>query len=746
MHIALAVVMAALAAMPATVEAQTTGAQTPQKPGGQPPAPAAAAPQPTAEEATNAGWTGTIDFGVRGTSFDGDGARFERYRDLGNGLFLEQVRALREGKGWLFELQGEHVGRRDQRFSGAAVDPGKLKVSFMWDQIPMLLSRTTRTLYSGIGTGVLTIDDPLQAQVQAQASALLQVFGQFGREFDTKTRRHLADGAFEYFATEALTFKTNFRRTDRKGTIPFGGSFGHSSLVELPAPTDHNLSEFDASAEYVRDPLLVRGGYNGSWFHNDQTSLTFDNPFRATDIAGTPSRGRLTLPPSSSFMGVNGLASVKLPYRSRATAYASLGFLKDAGDPLVPQTINTANATAPLERSTVEGAAHTSSINLSFVSRPKRYTDLTLRYRTYEYDNRTPEMALSQRVAYDNAPSAISPPIHTEPYGVARNTFDADVRLIAGARTSAGIGYTRVGEDRTHRIFESTTDHVMRLTFDTMSRQWLSLRSKYEHAQRRGVGIAQGQELLASIGEQPALRHFDIASRDRDRVTIIGSITPTAFLTTSLTFAAGKDDYLESVFGLRDNTHQVFGAGADVAATDRASVGLSYSYEEYNALQRSRQANPGVQFTDPSRNWAADSTDRTHSLLLNADIARIAEKVDLRFSYDFSRARARYNYITGPVADRTLPEEVPVPTTLPTPSELPPTLSELRRGTADLTYSLTNRVSVGVSYWYEQYRVTDFTLDVDANPDLVRGQALLIGYLYRPYTANTGWVRLIYRW
>ena len=38
--------------------------------------------------------------------------------------------------------------------------------------------------------------------------------------------------------------------------------------------------------------------------------------------------------------------------------------------------------------------------------------------------------------------------------------------------------------------------------------------------------------------------------------------------------------------------------------------------------------------------------------------ARIADKVDLRFSYDFSRARARYDYITGPVADRTLPEEV----------------------------------------------------------------------------------------
>jgi len=42
--------------------------------------------------------------------------------------------------------------------------------------------------------------------------------------------------------------------------------------------------------------------------------------------------------------------------------------------------------------------------------------------------------------------------------------------------------------------------------------------------------------------------------------------------------------------------------------------------------------------------------------------------------------------------------------------------------------------------------VTDFTLDFDANPELARGQALLMGFLSRPYTANIGWVRLLYRW
>jgi MtrB/PioB family decaheme-associated outer membrane protein len=749
-----------LAFGPVAAAAQTTSAQgaapaSGQAPAQKPPAPPPAGPpapaqpaadQPAVDEAADRTWSGTFDVGVRGSSVSGDRGRFERYRDLGDGLFLDGVRVHREHAGVLFDLLADHVGRRDQRYEADAVKPGRAKGSFLWDQIPMLLSERTRTLFTGIGSGTLEIDNALQAQGQASPASLTDVFKRSNVEFVTRTRRHIAQGTFEYDANDALSFTASFRNTNRSGTIPFGGSFGHSSLVELPAPTEHNLADFDASAEYARDPLILRAGYTGSWFHNDITSVVFDNPFRAVDITSGSSRGRLSLAPSNSQFGVNGMAAVKLPYKSRVTAYASLGMLQDAGDPIIPQTVNSANTTLPLDRTTVEGEARFTTVNLSFVSRPRRYIDFTMRYRSYDYDNRTPEFALAQRVAYDNAPSTVSPPTHSEPFGVLRHTFDVDFRLVPRGRTSAGIGYTRTAEERTHRIFESTTDNLLRLTFDALTRRWFSVRTKYEHSERRGEGIAEGIQELVAIGEQPGMRHYDIANRNRNRVTVIGSVTPTAYLTTSVSVAAGKDDYLESEFGLRDNTHKVFSAGADLAASDRVSVGLSYSYEDYDALSRSRQANPGAEFNDPSRNWAADTSDRTHSVILSADVARIAGKVDLGFSYDFNRGRARYNYITGPVPNRTLPEEVVVPTTLPTPTALPPTLSELTRGTVDAAYVLTSRLSVGVSYWYERFRVNDFTLDIDANPDLVRGQALLIGYLYEPYTANTGWLRLIYRW
>lgn len=690
--------------------------------------------------------TGRVDLGVRGSSIDGDAARYERYRDLGDGLFLESFQWQRLTDRWLFDLSADHVGREDQRYTADAIDPGRLKLRVQWDQIPMLLSRTTRTLFNEGPIDQLTIDDPIQQQVQAGAP-LAPLFDASARGFEISTRRNIAEASLEYIATTELTLRGNFRHTNRDGAIPYGGSFGHSSLVELQAPVEHRLTDFDTAAEFQRGDLLVRGGFTGSLFHNEATTLAFDSPFRFTDTTSSSSRGRLSLPPSNSYVTVHGMASVSLPRRSRATAFVSVGSLKDAGDPLMPQTINTANSPDPPERQTVNGEARTTAMNLSFTSRPTSLVGFDVRYRTYEYDNQTPELALTQRVSYDNAVSNLAEPLHTHPYSVSRQTFDADVNVRPRARLSTGVGFSAVTEDRTHRIFESTTDYGARVWFDTVGNQYFTIRTKYEHRRRRAdANLAEVAEELLAVGEQPGMRHFDIAERDRDRFTVSTAVFPTADLVLNLSLGAGKDDYVASEFGLRDNTHTVMTAGFDTAVSETMSYGASYSFERYNALSRSRQANPGAQFNDPSRNWATDSTEKVHSFLVTVGAEDIAERVSVDVVYDYNRARSVYNYITGPVVSRTLPEEVIVETTLPPPDQLPPTFNELHRATTDVVIAVNDRVSIGVSHWFERYRVEDFTLDAQANQELVRGSVVLLGYLYRPYTANTFWGRIIYRW
>ena len=135
-----------------------------------------------------------------------------------------------------------------------------------------------------------------------------------------------------------------------------------------------------------------------------------------------------------------------------------------------------------------------------------------------------------------------------------------------------------------------------------------------------------------------------------------------------------------------------------------------------------------------------------HAVIANAEFKNIAEKVDLSFSWDYNRTRATYEYITGAVSDRTLPEEAIVPTTLPTPVALPPVKSDLSRGTVDAVYNINRRISIGVTYWYDKYDVEDFTLDSQAQSTLTAGNNILLYYTYAPYTAHTTWGRLMFRW
>ncbi len=691
---------------------------------------------------------GWADFGVRGTSITGDSARYERYRDLGDGLFLEGFKLRSESKGWFFDFDASHVARSDQRYIGRFTRPGQFKGWAMWDQIPMLLSRTTRTPYTLVNGNEFRLDDAIQLQLQNLSTTLrpaaLLALVNGASVFDLKSKRHSGEGGFEFLPVPEASLRVNFKHTTREGAQPFGGSFGHGQVVEFAAPIDHALTDFDGSAEYERGRMLLRAGYSGSWFTNNVTSVLFDNPLRATDIAGTASAGRLSLPVSSTRLGVNGMISIKMPKKSRLTAYAAFSTLKDDNGLVLPQTSNTAvlALAGPPDRTAINGEAKTTAANVSFVSRPSDLVSVNVRYRYFDYNNRTPEYHQTLRVSYDG--SVATRDVRSEPFGLLRHTLDADIKFTPKGPVALTLGATRHQEDRTHRIFESTVDNSMRIKVDTLSTGLVSVRAMYEYAQRRGEGF--DVKILTDVTEQPGMRHFDLAERDRNRFTLVGSFMPVTNWALNVSTAIGRDDYLNSEFGLRDNNHNVYSAGFEGSPSERFNVGASYSFEDYNSLQRSRQANPGAQTLDPSRNWATDAGDKVHSILLNADVLKIAEKLDLFFRYDYNRTRANYEYITGAVANRTLPEEAIVPSTLPTPVALPEIKSDLTRGSVDAVYEINRHISLGVTYWYDKYDVQDFTLDSAAQSAVVTGNNVLLYYTYAPYKAHTTWGRVIVKW
>jgi MtrB/PioB family decaheme-associated outer membrane protein len=673
---------------------------------------------------------GTVDFGARVFDVTGDPARDQRYRDLRSGPSIDRVRYTNDQQIWVLDAGADHVGYRDQRYFANYRRAGRVKASFEWNEIPLFNSTTTSSPLVEVSTGVFRLDDTVQSNIQSGAAPFSSVVP-LAKTFDLRSRREIAAFHLDITPAPSLDLKLNVTSTARKGAQPWGVGFGFSNVVEVPAPLKHRTTDIGTAVEWGNSQGMLRVGYDGSWFRNPVESLIVDNPLRVTDIATDTSQGRMALWPSSSANSVNTAGSIKFPGRSRATAYLSVGNWKENAA-LIPYTINTAIAPIPLDRPTAEADARITAMNYTVTSSPAPKVWLNARFKRYDFDNRTPEFHITNYVRTDQVVSASRLGV-TEPLGYVRDNFDADASYSPLPFTALRLGYSREEIDRTHRYVEKTTDNIVRGTVDFSGNAYVTLRGVYEHSKRTGTGL--DEEVLDEIGEQATLRQFDISDRDRDRVSAIVQLTPIPELGITASIAGGNDRRPEAEFGLTHNVNRVYAFSVDAVPRDGTSFGASYGFEDYKSVQNSRQANPGVQFEDPTRNWSTNGFERVHTANVSADLLKIAPKTEVRLSYDFSRSKARYDYV------------LPVNTTLAAVSQLPPLFHELHHGVVDARYLVRRDMSIGLVYWYDRYRVDDFALDSDVlnRIDVATG-LLLLANSYRPYRSNMFTVRLTYLW
>jgi len=230
------------------------------------------------------------------------------------------------------------------------------------------------------------------------------------------------------------------------------------------------------------------------------------------------------------------------------------------------------------------------------------------------------------------------------------------------------------------------------------------------------------------------MRHYDLADRTRNRFTGQVDFIPNEVWTISFSGGAGKDNYPNSYFGLQDSTFQTFSIGADLRQPNGLGAGGSYNYEHYAGLQRSRSASPGAEFDDPKRDWTADSQENVNYFSIYAMPPRFNRNTEARLSYDFSYAEGKYDQAVvagGP---------------LPTPSPLPKVYNKLQQLHIDVRHRLNKQLAATFSYLYEPFRVYDFAFDQSVVNGIAQPSSLVLGYVYRPYTANSFNFGVRYLW
>jgi MtrB/PioB family decaheme-associated outer membrane protein len=697
-------------------------------------------PQAASTGSPEAGEGGNVaEFSARGTSFtDGsDEARFMRYRDLRNGGTLDLLRFTKSTDAVVYNLQGDHLGYRDTRVSASVNRFGRLKASFEFNQIPLFFSDTTKTLFTQQdgSPNILRLADSVQTNLQnLPAAAKASFYNSLDAQavpFDLRLKRSIADFKATYSATKSLDLNVALRSTAKDGNQPWAGTFGFSDAVELAVPIDTRTTDLGLGLEWAGSRGSARVGYDGSFFRNTLETLVWDNPLRITDSPTLgPLQGRESLWPDSDMNtgSVSGL--VNLPRRSRVTAYISVGsWTQD--NPLIPFTVNSALPSIGLDRPTSDAKARVTSMNYSFTSRPLTDVSFMARYRTYDFDNRTPVFHMLQTVAYDTSVAAY-PHGGTSPYSIDRKTGDAEVSWTGLRHAALRAGYTHEAIEQTFREFDTTAENTVRLSADTMGLSWISLRAVYEHAKRTGSGF--DEQSLDDTGEQVSLRRFDISDRTSNRVSFIAQVTPVSAFSINSLISAGNEDRGAGVFGLRSNDNRGYQIGFDYVPKPSVSLGASYERERYSSLQASRQANPGVQFDDPTRDWTTHGDDTASTFNASLDLIKLVRKTDVRMAYDLSHAESLYIYGLAPNS------------TLAPPVQLPAVVNELQRATLDVRYHFTKHVGAGVVYWYDKYSVNDFAMNPQTLNTIAQPSFVMIGYMYRPYTANTLSGRFTYYW
>ena len=172
---------------------------------------------------------------------------------------------------------------------------GRFKINGLWDEIPQFYSVDTRTAFTSPGEGVLVLDDartggeepqrlPPDLAAVRSARAARHRHRSRQRDADDTRRRHRRVHDDEALGRAAVGSELRVQRTTTKWRC-----------LTDPGPTTWT----SVRSGRTRAPM-IRAAYNGSWFHNLDDTLTWDNPLQLTDTTSAPGHGRTALWPSNS--------------------------------------------------------------------------------------------------------------------------------------------------------------------------------------------------------------------------------------------------------------------------------------------------------------------------------------------------------------------------------------------------------------------------------------------------------------
>jgi MtrB/PioB family decaheme-associated outer membrane protein len=470
-----------------------------------------------------------------------------------------------------------------------------------------------------------------------------------------------------YTPTPGWTFSARYTSQNVNGDRAFGTAInGFTNVVELAEPIDYQVHNLEFGAEYATERWTLGLKYNGSLFHNNTSTLVWDNPFApglgsgCADAADLTCRGRLDLYPSNQAHNITMTGTANLPFKTNFLSTFSYGWrLQD--DHFLPFTINPAigplapgaplpSSRSALLRQSLDGDVRPTMVNLTAVNRYVDRLDLKAYYRYYDYDNRSKKLFLPDgyvRTDTGPNPSAADEDLRSFPYAYSKQNIgmDAGYQFARWLTGKFSYGWERMHRER--REVLTSDEHSFGPTVDIKPTPGLLFRAAYRRSLRDAPDYDAGRAIVYQTGLTPeeirldrlaALRKFDEAARTRNRVSFFTQFSPTENLTLHGGFDLMNDDYPRSDIGTQKDVNYSPSVGFTYAPLAWASFFGDYNWEGFDWRMRAMQRNDVAQTPEnsPDRLWTSRGTDRIHTFSLGTDLKLIENLLGMRLQYGFS--------------------------------------------------------------------------------------------------------------
>lgn len=655
------------------------------------------------------GSSGTVEVGA-GTVSDRS-AKFIDMSGLDKGsyLVLGGSARWRDDSGFWGTLSASELGLDTRALTAQLGQEGRFTAQLAYDKLPRRFADGAATPYLGSGGDVLT----LPAGYPRDTTAAMPLAGTL-QPLKLGYDHSRLQGGLRWTGSERWTVRVDARRDEREGTRPGAGAF-FATTAQLALPLDHVTHQLEVSAAYLGRPVQATLSYHLSSFSNGQAALRFASPFSPV-VAGATT-GQLAGAPDNDFHQVAASLAYQLNPEFRASADIAVGRMtQNAAYLPLTLTPGLAASLPALPAASLDGRADTFNAALRFVYvTPVEGLRLNASYTrdVRDSDNVTqtfPAVATDMFVGLR--------PVTNTPLSFFRDRvkFSGDYRASSRLKASAGVEYDT--RERSYSEVVTTRETTVWARVAGQARDDLALSLKVSRSSRGHDGY--GVSTWTDAPQNPLLRKYDLAKRDRVAAAARADWTATEKLSIGVGIEGTQDDYVESVIGLTDG--RSFSLAADMAyALSEATQLRAYGQAE---AAHTRQAGSQL-YAGPD--WTGRVRDRHTVLGLGARHLAMAGKLELGADLTVSRARSR-----------TL-LDIATPTTA-----FPAATTALDRLKLSASYQLKDKLSLLGSFWHERYESADWQLD-GVQPDTVP-YLLAFGQQAPKYRLNVLQVSLRYRY